>query len=259
MIKAIFFDIDGTLVSFKTHRIPESAIRAIESAKMKGIKIFISTGRPLSLINNLTEIQHLIDGYITINGALCFSGNDVISCTPVPGEDVETMIRFSDKMKFPCMVVGEKDLIMYNSDERTDRIFRQMLNVQDLQEDNHIKGILQQRILQLTPVISVAEEQRIMPYMKGCMSCRWFPDFADITARNANKGNGLLNIVSYLGIAPEETMAFGDGGNDISIIRQAGIGIAMANANQELKRVADYITSSVDDDGIYNALKYFIL
>lgn len=157
------------------------------------------------------------------------------------------------------MVVGEKDLIMYNSDERTDRIFRQMLNVQDLQEDNHIKGILQQRILQLTPVISVAEEQRIMPYMKGCMSCRWFPDFADITARNANKGNGLLNIVSYLGIAPEETMAFGDGGNDISIIRQAGIGIAMANANQELKRVADYITSSVDDDGIYNALKYFIL
>lgn len=52
MIKAIFFDIDGTLVSFNTHRIPQSAIDAISMAKAKGVRIYISTGRPLSLINN---------------------------------------------------------------------------------------------------------------------------------------------------------------------------------------------------------------
>ena len=68
-----------------------------------------------------------------------------------------------------------------------------------------------------------------------------------------------MNVISYLGFNPEETMAFGDGGNDISIIQKAGIGIAMANANQSLKDVADYITSSVDDNGIYNALKQFII
>lgn len=259
MIKAIFFDIDGTLVSFKTHCIPDTAVKAIAKVKSKGIRIYISTGRPFSLINNLNEIQHLIDGYITTNGALCFSGNDIISCTPIPSEDVQTMIRFSDKMHFPCMIVGEKDLTMYNSDERTDVIFRQMLNVQNLKEDNQLEAILQQRILQLTPVISETEEQIIMPHMKGCVSSRWFPDFADITARNANKGNGLMNVISYLGFNPEETMAFGDGGNDISIIQKAGIGIAMANANQSLKDVADYITSSVDDNGIYNALKQFII
>ncbi len=54
-------------------------------------------------------------------------------------------------------------------------------------------------------------------------------------------------------------MAFGDGGNDIPIIKRAGIGIAMGNANQDLKEIADYITSSVDDNGIYNALKHFII
>lgn len=259
MIKAIFFDIDGTLVSFKTHCIPESAVKAIELVKRRGIKIYISTGRPLSLINNLNEIQHLIDGYITTNGALCFSGNDIISCTPIPREDVQTMISFSDKMRFPCMIVGEKDLTMYNSDKRTDIIFRQMLNVQNLREDNQLEAILQQRILQLTPVISEMKEQVIMSHMKGCVSSRWFPDFADITARNANKGNGLMDIISYLGFKPEETMAFGDGGNDISIIQKAGIGIAMGNANQYLKEIADYITSSVDDNGIYNALKHFII
>ena len=162
-------------------------------------------------------------------------------------------------MKFPCMVVGEKDLTMYNSDERTDRIFRQMLNLHNMREDNNVEQILQQRILQLTPVISVAEEKQIMPYLSGCVSSRWYPDFADITATKANKGNGLLDIISHEGISIDETMAFGDGGNDLSIIEKAGLGVAMGNANQALKEVADYVTSSVDEDGVYNAMKKFVL
>ena len=74
MIKALFFDIDGTLVSFKTHQIPVSTIEALEAAKAKGIQIFISTGRPRVIINNLAALQErkLIDGYITMNGAYCF-------------------------------------------------------------------------------------------------------------------------------------------------------------------------------------------
>ena len=247
MIKAIFFDIDGTLVSFNTHRIPQSAIDAISMAKAKGVRIYISTGRPLSLINNLDEIKHLIDGYITANGALCFSDGKIISCTPIPKEDVLTVLRFSDDMKFPCMVVGEKDLTMYNSDERTDRIFRQMLNVHNMREDNNVEQILQQRILQLTPVISVAEEKQIMPYISGCVSSRWYPDFADITATNANKGNGLLDIISHEGISIDETMAFGDGGNDLSIIEKAGLGVAMGNANQALKEVAVCMGLSIQE------------
>lgn len=54
-------------------------------------------------------------------------------------------------------------------------------------------------------------------------------------------------------------MAFGDGGNDLSIIEKAGLGVAMGNANQALKEVADYVKSSVDEDGVYNAMKKFVL
>ena len=74
MTKALFFDIDGTLVSFETHRIPSSTIEALEAAHAKGLKIFIATGRPKAIINNLSELQdrNLIDGYITMNGAYCF-------------------------------------------------------------------------------------------------------------------------------------------------------------------------------------------
>ena len=71
MIKALFFDIDGTLVSFETHEIPVSTIDVLREAKRRGIKIFISTGRPKAfLTSNLDVIRPLIDGYITNNGAL---------------------------------------------------------------------------------------------------------------------------------------------------------------------------------------------
>lgn len=58
MIKALFFDVDGTLVSFNTHKIPDSTIKALQMAHDKGVKIFTATGRPLQLLNNIPEIQH---------------------------------------------------------------------------------------------------------------------------------------------------------------------------------------------------------
>lgn len=258
MIKALFFDIDGTLVSFNTHKIPDSTIQAIKQAKEKGIQVYISTGRPFSLINNIDEISHLIDGYITVNGAYCFIGEQVISCSPIPVEDVLTLIQLADKMNFACMVVGTTDIIMYNTNEKVDFIFRQMLNVKHLKEKNTIDSIIQQPILQLTPVITEEEEKQIMPLLSHSTSSRWYPDFADITAQHTDKAKGLRAIMQYQGLKREETMAFGDGGNDISIVREAGIGVAMGNANDSLKAVADYITASVDDDGVYCALKKWV-
>ena len=91
MIKALFFDIDGTLVSFKTHEIPVSTIEALTAAKAKGIHIFISTGRPRVIINNLSALQerNLIDGYITMNGAYCFVEDTVIYKSPIPTAEEE--------------------------------------------------------------------------------------------------------------------------------------------------------------------------
>ena len=66
MIKAVFFDIDGTLVSFKTHRVPDSTKRAIAILRAKGIRVFIASGRQLLAINNLEDLQ--FDGYVTLNG-----------------------------------------------------------------------------------------------------------------------------------------------------------------------------------------------
>lgn len=96
-----------------------------------------------------------------------------------------------------------------------------------------------------------------MSHLSASASSRWHPAFTDITHRDADKGKALLAMCEHEGIAPCDTMAFGDGGNDIPIIRQAAIGVAMGNANDEVKAAADYVTTTVDDDGVSQALSHF--
>ncbi len=257
MIKALFFDIDGTVVSFRTHRIPESTVRGLTEAKEAGVEIYISTGRPYRIINNICQIEHLIDGYITTNGAYCFIGDRVISCSPIDDADVRTVLGMSDSLGFACMVVGEKDLCMYNIDDNARHVFSDILNVPDYGADTPVEKVLGQRILQLSPFITPEQEAEMMPSLKAIESGRWHPAFTDMTAKGVSKAKGLLDIASYRGFDIRETMAFGDGGNDLSIIKKAGTGVAMGNANEILKLHADYVTTSVDDDGISNALRHF--
>ena len=107
---ALFFDIDGTLVSFKTHEIPPSTIFALTQAKANGSRVYIATGRPPIIITNLGAIEHLIDGYITTNGALCFVGNELVSCQPIAKEDVLTCVEDSQTKGYSLIVVGRKDV-----------------------------------------------------------------------------------------------------------------------------------------------------
>jgi hydroxymethylpyrimidine pyrophosphatase-like HAD family hydrolase len=120
-----------------------------------------------------------------------------------------------------------------------------------------VEEVLQQRVLQMTPFFPESYEAELMARIPSCTSGRWHPEFTDITAKQADKGQGLLAIAEQEGLDPKFTMAFGDGGNDTSMILQAGIGVAMGNAIDALKQQADYVTTSVDDDGILNALRHF--
>ena len=256
---ALFFDIDGTLVSFKTHEIPASTIFALTQAKANGHKVFISTGRPPLIITNLGAIEHLIDGFVTINGALCFVGNEIIRCKDISKEAVMTVTKDAQEKNYGLIVVGEKDVAVLDPHGEVDRIFRGEIAVENLDLAKPLDVVLQQRILQLTPFFPEEYEGDLMERIPSCTSGRWHPAFTDITAKGADKGEGILAMAAHLGLNPQYTMAFGDGGNDISMIKAAGIGIAMGNALESLKREADYITTTVDDDGVLNALRHFSL
>lgn len=254
---ALFFDIDGTLVSFNTHAIPQSTVDALTQAKANGSEVYIATGRPPLIINNLGAIEHLIDGFITTNGALCYVGNELVCCIPIPKEDVLTCIEDSRNKNYSLIVVGRTKVAVLDPTGDVDRIFRLYLNVKELSHASPLEEVLLQDILQLTPFFPAGYEPDLLARMPGCTSGRWHPEFTDITARSADKGQGILSMASHRGFDPGRTMAFGDGGNDLSMIKQAGIGIAMGNATDGLKKEADYITDSVDEDGILNALRHF--
>lgn len=258
MIKALFFDIDGTLVSFNTHEIPASAIEAITAAKAKGIKIFIATGRPKAIINNLSALQsrNLIDGYVTMNGGYCFVGDEVIYKKSVPAEDVRTLARLSDEKDFPCIFVTEHSIAVCNPNELVNKIFHEFLHVAPIPE-KPTGEIIGNEIFQMTPFITVEEEKEILPLLPDCAAGRWFPAFTDMVGKGISKQKGIDEIIRHFDIALEETMAFGDGGNDIPMLRHAAIGVAMGNASEEVQRSADYVTASVDEDGIWKAMKHF--
>lgn len=257
MIRSLFFDIDGTLVSFKTHEIPASAISALTQAKVNGMKVYISTGRPVPLITNLKAIDHIIDGYITVNGALCFVKEETICCNSIHHHDVQLILDDARRMDYPCIVVGEKDIAIFNPKDIVDKVFRGEINVTNLDYATSVDLVLKQRILQISPFFDAEYEKGLMAKIPDCISGRWHQKFTDITACEADKGKGLLAMSEHMGFEISETMAFGDGGNDVSIIRQAGIGVAMGNGNESAKEAADYITTSVDDDGVRNALRHF--
>lgn len=252
MIKALFFDIDGTLVSFKTHKIPQSAVDALTEVKAQGIKIYISTGRPLPFINNLGQIEHLIDGYITTTGALCIVGTERFNCHEMDKASVKKILESANAWNKSAVVVGATNIAIVNDSKEMSEQFRKGLNLDF--DFASLEVVEKEPILQVSPFFDEAQEKEIMQELPDCVSSRWHPAFTDITNIEADKGKALIAMAAHEGFKVEETVAFGDGGNDIPIIRQAGIGVAMGNAQDEVKAAADYVTTSVDENGVRNAL-----
>lgn len=260
MTKALFFDIDGTLVSFNSHRIPQSTIEALIAAHANGHKLFIATGRPKVIINNIPELQELgiIDGYITMNGAYCFIGDQVIYKEAIPKADVRTLAMYCQEQSAASFFVGEHHLSICQPNLLVKEIFYDFLQVEEA-PISHFEEVIEQEIFQMTPFLTAEQENEVTHLMPTCEFGRWHPAFADVTARGNTKQKGIDEMIRVLGIPLESTVAIGDGGNDISMLRHAGIGVAMGQASEAVKAAANYVTSSVDEDGIKKALLHLNL
>ena len=253
-IKAVFFDIDGTLVSFKSHTVPESARRAIARLREQGVKVFIATGRLMKHVAIVNDIE--VDGYITVNGGYCItSAGEVIFESAFPRATVERVIDLSEQYGFDLNVMTHEDMYVSSMGERVKKI-ASMINIMPTVAD--VRAIAAtQPVVQMCPYISRELEQEIMPLLPDCVGSRWIETFMDLNVRGVDKSLGIQQVMNYYGLTMAEAMAFGDGGNDLPMVRDAAVGVAMDNACDELKAVADYITSSVDEDGVSRALEHF--
>jgi hypothetical protein len=257
-MKALFFDIDGTLVSFGTHGIPASTVEALSRARANGHKIFIATGRPKTIINNLGAIQqpNLIDGYITMNGAYCYVGDEVIYKSPIVKSEVEAIGRYCRDYNYPCIFVHENSMSVFQPNKLVADLFYDYLHCETFPEATFEEATAGE-VFQVTPFITPEQEEGLTPSIPNCESARWYPAFTDITAKGNTKQQGIDVIIKHFGLKLEDTISFGDGGNDVSMLRHAAVGVAMGNAADDVKQHADYVTSSVDEDGIRRALEHF--
>ncbi|WP_294203484.1 Cof-type HAD-IIB family hydrolase [Chryseobacterium sp. sg2396] len=254
-IKAVFFDIDGTLISFKTGKIPESTQNALKKLREKGIKVIVATGRS---VNSLHHISHLeFDGFITFNGAYCITTDKkLISRYAIDPADIESLVRYSEGSPLSYSLMYENKVEINDATPEVVGMYAHVnLPVPPVhdQENIDLQNVLQANIF-LRPE---AEEEFMQTVMPNSISSRWTPLFADVNAGGITKQLGIENFCKHFGIDTADTMAFGDGGNDISMLKFVKIGVAMGNANDAVKEIADFVTGDVDDDGIEKALLRF--
>ena len=260
MIRAVFFDIDGTLQSMITHEIPERTLQALYALKEKGVLLFPCTGRPPVQLQMLSQnFQNFPwDGYVMLNGQYCMDGEKKMFYDhPIRRETFDTLIPYLETVNHPVtfMELDYQYDLMFNENawEYVKKIGREDL----MTPVDDIHRVFTHPTYQISPLILPEKDEEFLkhaPYMK---SVRWTDAFADMIPCDGGKPEGMKQIMEHFHIAREETMAFGDGGNDISMLEYAGIGIAMGNGRDEVKAAADYVTDTCENSGVYYALEHF--
>ena len=254
MIKAVFFDIDGTLVPFGQEAVDDSVLAALDRLRSRGIKVFVSSGRPIYFIKNLKDYP--FDGYVCCNGGIVFVDGKVVFSKPMDPEDVRSVVRVSEENRVGCYAfAGESRMLNFRS-ELSDML-GECLHIGEPPVGD-LDEFIRQPIYQFT-IYATEEMAEILyaPAVKHSIFPRWHPRFMDITPDDVSKADGIARIAEIFGWKMDELMAFGDGGNDIPMLRAVGTGVAMGNAEDYVKEEADYVTSDVRDGGIVNALTHF--
>lgn len=257
MIKAAFFDIDGTLVSLKTKVYPPSTKVAIEALRKKGILCFIATGRSKFEMASERLLDGLVfDGYLTNNGQDAYDASGkLIYGKPLDQEEVRALYHWAEETKTACWLVSaeESRINLIN-----DRVMTAMVAIHTQPPVcGDLRPMLEKPVYKVVLFLPREEMDEPMRLVPRSRKTQWFALGHDLISMDGGKKNAMLEILEKLGITPEEAIAFGDSENDLEMLEAAGIGVAMGNGTDACKRIADYVTDDCDDDGILHALEHF--
>ena len=249
MDKIVFIDVDGTLLPKGSADVPKSTVRAISELQKQDIGVVLCTGRHPLELQQLGLLKYPFDGYVLLNGQLVLDKQmHVISARTIDDNDRDELIALFESKQAPMILV------------ETDRLFMNFHNdvVRKVQEEIsspvYDVGSYQGDDVFMATIFVPRGEEKSFSHL---VCSRWHADAMDIFLPDGGKVYGMKRIMELENVFQGDTIAFGDGDNDIEMLKFAGLGIAMGNAPDNVKAEADYITSSADQDGIEQALMHY--
>lgn len=251
MFKLAFFDIDGTLLSHRTHRVPPRTRRALAALRDREVRTVVATGRhPMEL--DAARLDGMVfDGFAAANGQMCLDGDRrLFMGRPIPREGVAALARIYEQGEPLLWLFGESTSCANRAGDDSFAMAEQAGGVPP--EVGPYGG---DALYQAVAFVSVDQEPALAAQLPGCSLHRWGSEGVDIIAADGGKVEGMRAFLLRFDCAREECIAFGDQHNDVEMLRFAGMGVAMGNGTAAAKEAADHVTSSVDDDGVARALE----
>ncbi|MCF0110603.1 MAG: Cof-type HAD-IIB family hydrolase [Erysipelotrichaceae bacterium] len=246
-MKIAFFDIDGTMIPFGGKPMSEKMRHCLKSLQNHGVKLVIATGRPVFAAPDFGVV---FDGVMGYNGAMCVADGKVIYENPIPKEDVLRLIENADRHNHK-LVLTNREQYCCNGMEKDLDIYLSFAGLKLTVDPAEFDRVKEQPVYQIMAGFSEPEYEAMTEGVKGARITAWWEKAVDIIPAEGGKGVGVQKYLQHYGYTKEDAVAFGDGYNDLEMLLECGIGVAMGNAKEEVKQRAHVICDTVENDGIY--------
>ncbi len=256
-MKLIFFDIDGTLISDYKAEIPESAKKAIQKARENGHICMVNTGRTQKMVGRELTEQVEFDGYVFGCGTMATYHDKLLFHDTLTLEQSQRIIDGLQKHRIDAVLEGRDNDYIARPEQMYTDFFKEYARVYRHFEFVDMEGALgnYDKLYAYIP-----DKEQLQAFVEDFSEDLDFIDrengFYEIVPKDYSKAHGIRHMAELLKIPMEDTVAIGDSSNDLDMMQCAGISIAMGNATRQVKDVADYVTTDVDKDGIWNALNW---
>lgn len=254
-IKAVFFDVDATMYYHKIHDILPSTKAALNALHERGIKVGVATSRCRYELNNTPSFFRSFPfaGIVSDGGALAMEKDQIIAAQYIDSEIVERVIAYAKKHQRTLRYSTITGDFFFEKPLQKDKdiFFQLYLNTPI------VKPYANDDVLNI--LLYAPDYQNTAELMEILDGISWVDHgpVLEINAGQIDKSDGIAALASHWGLRMDEIMSFGDGANDVQLVKNCGIGVAMGNGCDEVKNAADFVTKRIEEDGIAFALKHF--